>query len=347
MNDKKEMTMEELKSTIAETLNESDLANEVKALKDNMEAVKSSKSLDASERAEKSAEFVRNLVDGKLEKKTIGTGTASFGYAIPTELAAAIHEKKDKIAKIRKYAFVFAMDGKFDLPVEATGVTAYWVTTEADTDITESNPTVDKKSLDDFYLAARVRVPYKLMNSTPISIENYVSRLAARALRNTEETAFVAGDGNGKPTGLRTATITAIPQAGASLDYDDIVNLFYGVPEQYRASGVFLASNAAMKYIRKIKDTNKQPIFNVDTNTIFNRPVEECTDIPENLGSGGDETEIYFGDLNEYWIKDGETMLSETRQVPGRLQVDVIVYEAVDGVLVNTDAFRKLSGVVQ
>lgn len=339
------MTMEELKSTIAETVNESEIVNEVKALKDEISAIKSSKSLDANERAEKSAEFVRDLVNGKLEKKTIGTGSASFGYAIPTELAAAIHEKKDKIAKIRKYAFAFAMDGKFDLPLEATGVTAYWVTTEADADITESNPTLEKKSLDDFYMAARVRVPYKLMNSTPISIESYVSRLAARALTNAEETAFVAGDGNGKPTGLRTATITAIPQASTNLDYDDIVNLFYGTPEQYRANGVFLASNAAMKLIRKIKDTNKQPIFDVNSSTIFNRPVEECTDIPENLGSGGNTTEIYFGDLNEYWIKDGESLLSETRTVPGRLQVDVIVYQAVDGVLVNTDAFRKLTGV--
>jgi HK97 family phage major capsid protein len=341
----KEMTMEELKSTIAETVNESELSNEVKALKDEMTNMKSSKSLNADERAEKSAEFVRDLVNGKLEKKTIGSGTSSFGYAIPVELANAIHEKKDKIAKIRKYAFVFSMDGKFDLPIEATGVTAYWVTTEADADLTESNPTVTKKSLDDFYLAARVRVPYKLMNSTPISIENYVSKLAARALRSTEETAFVAGDGDGKPTGLRVASITAVPQAAAAMTYDDIVNLYFSVPEQYRANGTWLVSNAAIKLIMKLKDENKQPIFDKTTQTIFNRPLEECTDIPSNLGSGQNETEIYFGDLSEYWIKDGENMMSETRQVPGRLQVDVIVYQAVDGVLVNTDAFRKLTGV--
>ena len=343
--DKKELTMEELKSTIAETVNESELSNEVKALKDEMTAMKSSKSLNADERAEKSAEFVRDLVNGKLEKKTIGSATGSFGYAIPTELANAIHEKKDKIAKIRKYAFVFAMDGKFDLPVEATGVTAYWVTTEADADITESNPTLTKKSLDDFYLAARVRVPYKLMNSTPISIENYVSNLAARALRGTEETAFIAGDGDGKPTGIRVATITAVPQAGANFAYDDIVNLFYAVPEQYRANGSWLVSNAAIKLIMKLKDENKQPIFDKTSQTIFNRPLLECADIPSNLGSGQNETEIYFGDLSEYWIKDGESMMSEVRQVPGRLQVDVIVYQAVDGVLVNADAFRKTTGV--
>ena len=174
--DKKELTMEELKSTIAETVNESELSNEVKALKDEMTAMKSSKSLNADERAEKSAEFVRDLVNGKLEKKTIGNATGSFGYAIPTELANAIHEKKDKIAKIRKYAFVFAMDGKFDLPVEATGVTAYWVTTEADADITESNPTLTKKSLDDFYVetterAIFFRTPFTYTDCVTASVD--------------------------------------------------------------------------------------------------------------------------------------------------------------------------------
>lgn len=341
------MTMEELKTLIGESVAESEMAKELTAIKGQIE--NSKKNLSADERAEKSAEFVRELVaksKGEArEYKTITTNTASFGYAVPTELANAIHEKKDKIAKIRKYAFVFQMDGKFDLPVEGTGVTSYWVTTEADTDITESNPTLGKSSLDDLYLAARVRVPYKLMNSTAISIENFVANLAARSLRSKEETAFVAGDGDGKPTGLRAASITAVPQASTNLSYDDLVNLYYAVPEQYREGGVWLASTEALKLVRKIKDEQKQPIFNMQEKAIFGRPVEESTDIPANLGSGSNETEIYFGDLSEYWIKDGVSMLSETRPVPGRLQVDIIVYQAVDGVVVNTDAFRKLTGV--
>lgn len=350
MENQKEMTMDELKTVVGEAVQESELSKKVTQLESEIKSLATRSVQTVAERAEKSAKFVKSLIEtlnGKFdaELKTITTNSNSFGYSIPTELASAIHEKKDKIAKIRSVAFVFQMDGKFDLPVEGTGVTAYWVTTEADSDLTESNPTVTKKSMDDFYLAARVRVPYKLMNSTPISIEGYVSNLASRALRNAEETAFITGDGDGKPTGIRTASITGTAQAGANLAYDDIVNLHYSLPEQYRANGVYLASTMAIKLLMKLKDDNEMPIFDPTSGKLFGRPLLECTDIPENLGSSTNTTEIYFGDFQEYWVKDGENMFSEVRKVDGRLQVDVIVYEAVDGCVVNTDAFRKLTAV--
>ncbi len=339
----KVMTMEELKSVVGETVKEA-VGADITALKADIEAMKAVKTDEKLARAEKSAQFIKDLVEGKAVK-TITTGSSSFGYSVPTELADAIHETKDKIAKIRKYAFVFAMDGKYQLPTQGTGVTAYWVTTEADTDLTESNPTVEKTDLDDYYLASRVRIPYKLLQTSAVNIEQFVARLSARALASKEETAFVAGTGIDQPTGIRTASITGIAQAGANLAYDDVVNLFYGVPEQYRATGAFLASTSAIKLLRKLKDNNGLPIFNVQDQTVFGKPLLECTDIPENLGTSANETEVYFGDLQEYWIKDGQTMQSEVRPVQGRLQVDLFMYQAVDGVVVNTDAFRKLTGV--
>ena len=347
--DKEELTIDELKSVISDTFKETELAKEFDDVKKQVKSFGEKKVVSEDEKMEEVKSFVNDLVYNRLESdkeaKTIGTGSGSFGYTVPTTLADAVHENKDKIAKIRPNAFTFKMPGKFQLPTEGTGVTAYWITTEADSDLTESNPTTGKKDLDDWYLATRVRIPYKLLSTSGINITSYISRLSARALVSKEETAFVGGDGSSKPEGIRQAGITAIAQSGASVAYDDIVNLFYGVPEQYRNNGKWLASTSAIKLIRKLKDSSNLPIFNVQDQTIFGKPLLECTDIPENLGSGEDETEIYFGDLGEYWIKDGESMLAETRKVEGRLQVDMYLYEATDGVLANADAFRYLSGV--
>lgn len=346
MPEEKQLTMDELKQVIVDSVKDSELAKQVEALCNDFSVLKTVKAESKEGRAAISAKFVKDLMeDNKAELKTITTNTGSFGYSVPTELATAVHEKKDKIAKIRKNAFVFQMDGKFDLPTEGTGVTAYWVTTEVDADLTESNPTVGKKSLDDYYLAARVRVPYKLLQTSGINVEDYVSKLSSRSLVSKEETAFVAGSGSDQPTGIRTASITGISQAGANLAYDDLVNLFYGVPEQYRANGKWLIPTGALKLIRKLKDVSGLPIFNVEDNKIFGKEVLECTDIPENLGTSANETEIYFGDLQEYWIKDGQSMFAEQRPVQGRLQVDLYLYEACDGCVVNTDAFRKLQYV--
>lgn len=343
----KEMTMDELKSVITEVVGESAMAKGLEEVKSQLSKMTAKgDEPDEEVNAEEGAKFVKDLCEGKIQadKKTISTGTASFGYTVPTTLAKAVHEKKDKIAKIRKNAFVFQLDGKFQLPVEGTSATAYWIDTETDADITESNPTTTKNDLDDNYLAVRVRVPYKLLATSNVNITEYVSRLSARAIVKAEETAFVAGDGTGEPTGIRNASISYI-DSDASVSYDNLVDLFYSVPEQYRMNGKWLMSTKALKLVRKLKDLNNLPIFDVRDNTIFAKEVLECVDIPENLGTSANETEIYFGDLSEYWIKEGTSMLAETRPVQGRLQVDMFMYESIDGCVVNTDAFRKLRGV--
>jgi len=341
----KEVTMDELKSIMAEGVKEiipalkSEILEEMKgSLKDEV------KVNSDEEKVEKSADFIRKACNGELEKKAIDSTTDSFGYTVPTELSDFILKAKDKIAKMRKLAFVFQMAGNFDLPTEGTGVTGYWVG-ENET-ITESNPTIGKKTLVDYYLAARVLIPRKLLNTSAYNIVNYVGELCARKLRDTEETAFVAGDGSSKPTGLRSASLTGSQaQASTSLAYNDIINLFYALPEQYRENAVFLTSALGMKAIRKIVDDNGVPIFDLRDQKMFNRPVIESSDIPENLGSSANTTEIYFGDMWYYWIKDGEKMFVDTDKVLSKLQIELVVAQAVDGVYTLPAACKKMTGV--
>lgn len=340
----KEVTMDELKGIMGESIKElipalkSELMSELKAgLKDEVKVD------SAEEKTIKAAEFIKGVCNGTLEKKAIDSTNESFGYTVPVELSNFILTAKDKIAKMRKLAFVFQMSGNYQLPTEGTGVTAYWV--GENDEITESNPTIAKKSLTDYYLAARVLIPRQLINTSAYNIVNFVGELCARKLRDTEETAFVAGDGTNKPTGLRLASITSIAQAGSALDYSDVVALYYLLPEQYRDNAVFLTSAKGCKALRTITDKNGVPIFDLRDQKVFNKPVLESADIPENLGSGSDTTEIYFGDMWYYWIKDGEKMFVDTDKVLSKLQVELVVAQAVDGVYTLPAACRKLTGV--
>lgn len=342
----KEVTMEQLKGIIFDSLKgilpelKSELKSEFEATMKDVKTVSTDE-----EKIEKGANFIKALVTGnESELKAVSSATGSMGYTVPTELADFILVKKDKIAKMRKYAFVFQMAGNFQLPTEGTGVTTYWVGENAE--ITESNPTIGKKNLADYYLAARVLIPRALINTSAYNIVNFIGELCARGLRSAEESAFVAGDGSGKPTGLRSATITqTTAQTGAALAYSDVVNGYYGLPEQYRANAVWLTSALGMKALRNIKDTQGIPIFDLRDGTIFGRPVIETSDIPANLGSATNTTEIYFGDLWYYWIKDGEAMFIETDKVIKNLQTEIVVAEAIDGVLTNADAFYKITAV--
>lgn len=321
-------------------------------------SVKSEKE-EKSEALAEAANFVKSLVipskDHKrfgvkeVEMKQINTDAGSFGAAVPTALASAILEKKAKFAVIRSRAFAFELSGPFDLPVEGDGITGYWITGEVDESdsnlVTESHPTLDKKSLVDHYLAALVKVSWKLMNTSDFNIVNFISALAGRKLAEKEENAFIAGTGTGMPKGIRTESLTSVAQEGDSLSYQDLVNLYFLLAPQYRTNAVFITSSMGAKAVTGLKDTQDRPIFapGQPLDELFRKPLVESVDIPENLA--GSTTEILFGDPFYYWIKDGQSLAMATQDVIERLQTKVLVYEAVDGKLTLTESFVKLTGV--
>lgn len=350
----------DLRSVIGEASTEQLIAMgfPIKDGKFSLKALPSEFKTEAEVKMEKlavAANFIKHQVlpekyHGHYGVKQINTDAGSFGAAVPTELADAIHEKKGKYNAFRNRAFSFQLAGKFDLPVEGDGVTGYWVGEVDDADanlVTDSEPTLGKKSLDDHYVAALVKVSWKLLNTAAPNIVNFVASLAGRKLAETEEAAFVGGNGTGKPRGIRQETVESVAQAGAELSYQDLVNLYFALPAQYRQNAVFVTSNLGARLINGLKDDQNRPIFQPGQplDEIFRKPLIESTDIPENLGAGGDATEIWFGDPAEYWIKDGEAMQMATQDIIERLQTKVLVYAAVDGKCVNTDAFAKLSGV--
>ena len=124
-----------------------------------------------------------------------------------------------------------------------------------------------------------------------------------------------------------------------------MINLYLTQPEQYRQNAVFMTSTNGIKLLRKLKDTQGLPIFDIKDNTVFGRPIYENTDIPANLGAGTNETEIWFFDPFYYWIKDGEQMFADTHKIISTLQVELVVAEATDGIYVLPEAATKLTAV--
>jgi HK97 family phage major capsid protein len=175
---------------------------------------------------------------------------------------------------------------------------------------------------------------------------DYISRLASRAIVRQEESAFVVGSGSAQPTGFRGMTGHNInAQDGATLAYTDIVDVFYGLKEQYRQNAIWMTSAMGMKALRKIVDTTNNPIFNVNEQTVFGRPVFESEDIPSNLQTSADCTELWFFDPFYYWIKDGDQMFMDTDKIISKLQIEMVVAEAIDGVYTLPEAAFQLQAV--
>lgn len=342
-----EMTEAQLKELISEGVKEviKDLKGDiVSEMKTEIANVKKDDD-DKASMIEKAGIFIKDLIGGKIDEKAVDSQTSSFGYTVPTELANEILEKRDAIAKMRKHAFVFKASGNVQIPTEGTGVTGYWV--GENEDITESNPTITKSDLVDYYLGARVLIPRKLLNTSAYNLVSYISRLAGRAIALVEETAFVGGDGSSKPTGFRTATVGSIAQAGANLASSDVEDLYYELGEEYRVDAVFATSTNGMKLISNLRSTDGKRLYpEVDQKMLKGLPLLEMGDIPSNLGVGTDETEIWIFSPEFYWIKDGEDLFVETDKNIKALQVEIVVAEAVDAIVTNADAFKKMTAVV-
>lgn len=278
--------------------------------------------------------------------KAIDTGSGSFGTVVPTALRDEIVAQSAKFQIVRRYAFAFTLSGKITLPQEGTGVTAYWVAENAA--ITESNPTAAGVTLDDHGLACLVKVSWKLLRTADRNIVDFVARLAAKAITETEEAAFINGDGSGKPLGiLQTSGITSIAQAGANFAYSDLVKLYHALPAAYRQNAQFVTSGKGGQLLHLLVDGESRPIFpaGVALDQVFGKPLLESSDVAENLGTGTDETLIVFGDLSNYWIKDGSEIEMATQDAIENLQTKIVLYKYVDGKIVVKAAFRKLTGV--
>lgn len=336
----KEVSVGGLKTIVNKVVSEN-----MKSIEDNISAKFTNVQTSEKDLKEKglkeSANFVKELCSGT---KVINGTVSSFGYSVPTTLANMIQEGLDKEAVMRKYCFVFKMAGNYQLPQEGTGVTSYWVAQNEE--ITASSPTLSKTDLVDNYLATRVIIPRGLLNSTPLNLTRYITNLCVRSITNGEETAFVAGSGSSEPTGLRSADVDTISQDSTGLAYKDMIDLMYSLKRQYRKNAVFLTSTAGVKAIMNVQDENNRPIFDPTNNTVLGKPLIETEDIPSNLGSSADETEIWFGDMSYYYIKDGDDMFMESVKVPSKLQTEIVLAKAVDGVYTLPEAMKKLDSVL-
>lgn len=279
---------------------------------------------------------------------------ADGGYLVPTEFRAIVVEKLIKAAVVRPFATTLPMNrDKLEMPVEGTAVTAYWKAENSP--LTESNPTFDQVILDTNKLTGLSKMSRELFADSAVNIVSYVAAQFAKTFAKAEDSAFIGGSGTGEPKGLRQYTITnTLPQAGAALTADDIIAIFYKLPSQYRRNAVWLMHNDVIAKVRTLKDLGTGRYIWTDglgeaPAQVLGRPVLECNDIPVNLGGGGDESEIWFGDMSYYVIGDRQTMEVEQSTQAGDAFVNhqlwLKVVERLDGKLTLTDPFALLTAV--
>lgn len=294
----------------------------------------------------------------QYDGQSVGTD-ANGGYLVPVELSERIREQLVYISPIRSIATVISnMPAILDLPLENAIPTTYWVGEGV-------APTLSKSTFNKVRLVAHKiggfgKFTHESLVDTAVNpdLQNFVADRFAVSLAQKENDAFVNGDGTNKPYGFRSNQIT--PRTGAIADkttgvlaYKDLVKAFYGVHPASRANGVWAMPTEAIEQVVGMTDPNGRPIYvpamseNAPA-TILGKPVYEIPEIPTNLGSSKNETEIWFGDFKNYLIGDREGMRINFGTTGTDLESDVVslvIFARVAGMPTYGDSFYKLTGI--
>jgi len=301
---------------------------------------------------EKLAKFFTEGVFAKNEAvvKDLGGSVGSQGgYLIPTEFSKEIIQELNQLTPMRKYATIFPVGSRTgEIPAEATKPVATRGTENAPAN--QSDPVFSQLTWALTRIDVFTALSKELIKDTPINIVAYIRKAFADAIAVKENADFTNGTGTNEPLGIRSATITTVaPITAGSISYDDVVNLKYGVPAQYRRNLVLMTSTKGIERLRQIKDTQGRPIFDPEKEQILGMKIVENPDIPENLGAGANETEIYVGDFSYYYVfEDGQIEIVATTEggAMRNNQIWIAAFKRDDGKPVLTTPFVKFTGLV-
>ena len=278
----------------------------------------------------------------------IGSDTEG-GYLVPDEFEHTLVEALEEENFFRSLASVIqTSSGDRKIPVVATKGEASWVDEEGA--IPESDDAFGQVSIGAYKVATMIKISDELLNDSAFNLEAYISREFGRRVGAKEEEAFFTGDGSGKPTGIFNATGGAaegVTTTGASISFDDVMDLFYSIKSPYRKKSVWVLNDTTVKALRKLKDNNGNYIWQPSLQAgqpdmILNRPYHTSAYVPE-LTAG--EKVMAFGDFSYYWIADrqGRSFKRLNELFAANGQVGFLGSQRVDGKLILPEAVKTLT----
>jgi HK97 family phage major capsid protein len=213
---------------------------------------------------------LRGLV---VEEKALSSAVAADGgYLVDPQTASQIVGVLRSSASIRSIANVVQVEASaFDVLVDHTDVGAGWASETAERTET-GTPQVDRISIPLHELSALPKASQRLLDDSAFDVEGWLAQRIADKFSRAEAAAFVAGDGNDKPTGfLSYPKIDNEVWAWGSLGYvptgvegdfdaadpaDAIVDLVYSLGARYRANATFVMNSKTAGAVRKMKDAD-------------------------------------------------------------------------------------------
>ncbi|SFK04552.1 phage major capsid protein, HK97 family [Bradyrhizobium sp. Gha] len=295
--------------------------------------------------------FLRRGADklDDLERKTL---TVTGNTAItPPEFGKEVIKLLRQFSPIRQFARVVTVGSSSVKYPRRTGSTAAtWVDDTADR--TESEPSYEQVTLTPYEAATYTDISNQLLEDNAYDLSGELASDLAESFGIAEGSAFVTGDGNGKPKGIMNATGIQTFITGAAANFptsnpaDVLINMFHKLPAVHAQNGAWLMNRNTLSVIRQFKDgmgrylvldglSSGAPV------TLLGRPIVEAVDMADIAANA---FPILFGDLAGYRIVDRVSfeMLRDPYTVATKGQTRYHARKRVGADVTHPDRFVKL-----
>ena len=231
--------------------------------------------------------------------------------------------------------------------IHASAVRRTWVDEQPAEGAAATQPTFGAIRIPVHTAMLTTKASRNLVEDSAVPFTNILASLFADEVRLGDDEAFLTGDGVGKPLGLLNTTDVPTVNSGAAaaVTADGLVDLFYGLPAQYRDNGTFVMSSATEDAVRKLKDTNNQYLwiggFATTPETLLGRTVLNSEFMPAIAAAA---TPIAFGDFHRYIVVDrvgfAVQRIDGDQQLAEKNQIGFVGRQRVGGRVVQPRAFR-------
>ena len=272
------------------------------------------------------------------------------GYYCPTEYVAELIKSVTEFSPMRSIVKVRSTDKRgIEVPKRTGQFSAQWVS-ETATRSETTGYTTGLMSIDAHECYALVDMSQAMLEDSAFDLESEMSTEFGEQFAKAEGTAFVTGNGVGRPQGFTDTSAgvgTTNSGSGTALTANGLVDLTMAIKSDYMANASFVMNRATFADVLKLEDTEGQKIFvnamsyvGGTPATILGKPYILAEDMPD---VGGSAKPIAYGDFSRAYTIVDRVNLSVMRDPYSQATSGNIRYVArrrVGGTVVLAEAIR-------
>lgn len=302
---------------------------------------------------------VANLSEG--QRKALDAVTAEYkalnvsnatagGYLAPIELVREIIKGETEISPVRALARVRQTAMKsVEVPKRTGQFAAQWVS-EQGTKSETTGLTYGMEEIPTSEMYALIDISNQMLEDSAFNMQMEISEESSEQFALAEGTAFVTGNGVGKPEGFMVNTSVGTTNSGHAtlVTADGLLSLKHAIKTAYTRNANWTMNRTTLGSTRKLKDGNGQYLWmpgiaNGKPNTIDGDPYIEMPDMPS---EGAGLKPVAYGDFRRAYTWVDRLMMEMLRDPYTQAtagNVRFIMRKRVGGQVTLAEAIRTLT----